>query len=265
MRLTLSSGERAPDDRDVSSPAVSLELPLSGRLAWWLTSWLRGDEVTDHALDAVTHGDLGHVVEGLEAVTGTTGTTLLDAFVAARRDGADRAGLALPVEGDLLGLGGPRDLNAAALDSGEAVVLPGFALVPEVVGEVVHWRAHASAPRQLPDVGEADRAMRAALVDSANLLAELDVARWRPEVADRLMNLRHRPALEPPLGVPARCVELAARGLQGWAIVDLAREDDGGALSSYEVTRRRDALAPLERASRRAVVAACSPEVWPQP
>jgi hypothetical protein len=240
---------------------VSPELPLSARLAWWMTAWLRGDEVTDHALDAVTHGDLGHVVEGLP----DGGTTLLDAFVAARRTGADRAGLALPVEGDLLGLGGPRELNDAAIDSGEAVVLAGFALVPTVVGEVVRWRVAPAAPRQLPDVGEADRSMRAALVDSANLLADLDVARWRPEVADRLMNLRHRPALEPPLGIPARCVDLAARGLQGWAIVDLALEDDGGALSSYEIGRRRDALAPLERASRRAVVAACSPEVWPDP
>lgn len=260
MRLTLSSTDPAPDDPDVSSPAVSLELPLSARLAWWLTAWLRGDEVTDHALDAVTHGDLGHVVDGLP----DGGTTLLDAFVAARRAGGDRAGLALPVEGDLLGLGGPRELNDAALDSGEAVVLAGFALVPSVVGEVVRWRVAPSAPRQLPDVGEADRAMRAALVDSARLLADLDVARWRPEVADRLMNLRHRPALEPPLGIPSRCVDLAARGLQGWAIVDLALEDDGGALSSYEIGQRRDALAPLERASRRAVVAACSPEVWPE-
>ncbi|WP_457207672.1 hypothetical protein [Nocardioides sp. P5_C9_2] len=243
---------------------MPLDLPLSGRLAWWLTAWLRGDEVTDHALDAVTDGDLGHVVEGLEDVTDGSGTTLLDAFVAARRAGADRAGLALPVEGDLLGLGGPRGLNDRAVDSGEAVVLASFALVPTVVGEVVRWRALPSAPRQLPDVGEADRALRAALVDAATLLAELDVARWRPEVADRLMNLRHRPALEAPLGVPARCTDLAARGLQGWAIVDLALEDDGGALSSYEIGRRRDALTPLERASRRAIVAACSPEVWPE-
>ena len=138
---------------------MSLELPLSGRLAWWLTAWLRGDEVTDHVLDAVTHGDLGHVVEGLAELTDGSGTTLLDAFVAARRSGADRAGLALPVEGDLLGLGGPRALNDRAVESGEAVVLASFALVPSVVGEVVRWQVLPSAPRQLPDVGEADRAL----------------------------------------------------------------------------------------------------------
>jgi hypothetical protein len=46
-------------------------------------------------------------------------------------------------------------------------------------------------------------------------------------------------------------------------IVELALEDDGGAVSSYEVESRRGALVPLERAGRRALVAACSPEVWP--
>ena len=58
-------------------------------------------------------------------------------------------------------------------------------------------------------------------------------------------------------------VGLAARGLQAWAIVDLALVDDGGALSSHEAERRRHLLQPLGRAARRAIVAACSPEVWP--
>ena len=89
------------------------------------------------------------------------------------------------------------------------------------------------------------------------------MARWRPEAADALMNLHHRPAVDAPLGTPPRCVDLAARGLQAWAIVDLALADDGGALSAYEVERRRALLQPLGRAARRAIVAACSPEVWP--
>ena len=120
-----------------------------------------------------------------------------------------------------------------------------------------------AALRQLPDVGEADRTLRASLLESATILAELDVARWRPEVADELMNLGHRPSLDAPLGTPPRCADLAARGLQGWAISQLALEDDGGAVSAYEIEARRGALQPLERASRRALVAACSPEVWP--
>ncbi|UUZ59191.1 hypothetical protein [Nocardioides sp. B-3] len=52
---------------------MSLELPLSARLARWLTARLRGAEVTDHVLDAVTDGDLAHVVTGLSG-----GTAMLD-------------------------------------------------------------------------------------------------------------------------------------------------------------------------------------------
>jgi hypothetical protein len=112
-------------------------------------------------------------------------------------------------------------------------------------------------------VGEADRALRAALIEAADTLARLEVARWRPEIADRLMNLRHREPVDAPPGVPARCVDLAARGLQALAITDLALGDDGGAVSAHEIGGRRGALVPLERAGRRALVAACSPEVWP--
>jgi len=89
------------------------------------------------------------------------------------------------------------------------------------------------------------------------------VARWRPEVADRLMDLRRRPRIAAPPGVPPRCAELAARALQALEIVDLALEDDGGALTALEAETRRGALGPLRRASRHALVVAASPEVWP--
>jgi hypothetical protein len=93
-------------------------------------------------------------------------------------------------------------------------------------------------------------------------LAALDVARWRPEVADALMDLHHPPRLKPPAGTPVRCVDLAARALQARAIVDLALEDEGGAVSAAEASARRAALQPLGAAARRALVAACSSEVW---
>ena len=94
-------------------------------------------------------------------------------------------------------------------------------------------------------------------------MARLEVARWRPEVADRLMNLRHRPVVTAPPGVPSRCADLAARGVQALEIAELALEDDGGALTAYDAEARRAAIAPLGRAGRRALVAAASPEVWP--
>jgi hypothetical protein len=77
------------------------------------------------------------------------------------------------------------------------------------------------------------------------------------------MDLRHRDGLDAPPGVPARCVELAARGLQALEITEQALEDDGGAISAAEAEARAQALRPLARAGRRALVAACSPEVWP--
>jgi len=64
--------------------------------------------------------------------------------------------------------------------------------------------------------------------------------------------------------VPARCVALAARALQARRIVALALQDDGGAVTAAEAGARRAAIVPLDRAGRRALTAACSPEVWPQ-
>ena len=234
-------------------------LPRSATVAWWLTAWLRGQEQADHALDAF--GDVAHLLAPLGDETATE--SLVDLVGRLRRSGVSAAGLALPVEGDLLGLGGPPDFNSAALEAGQAVVAGDLGIVPWETSEVVHWRTYAAARRQLPDVGEADRALRSALVASADALAALDVARWRPEVADVLLDLRPTLRLDAPLGTPPRCVEVAARGMHAWSIVDLALQDDGGALSAYEVQERRLALVPLERAARRAVVAACSPEVWP--
>jgi hypothetical protein len=242
---------------------VTTVLPPSARLAWWATAWLRGHAVPDLLLDAVIGDDATHVVVGLPGVDGTA--TLVQGLAELRRLGATAVGAAFPVDGDPVGLGGPPAFNTEALDAGEAVVVSGtgLGLVPRRTGAAVAWAVHPAAPRQLPDVGEADRALRAGLVESATALADLEVARWRPEVADRLMDLRHRDPLVAPDGVPARCVELAARGKQAIDLVELALEDDGAAVSAAEAAQRRSALVPLDRAGRRALVAACSPEAWP--
>lgn len=240
-------------------------LPVSVVLAWWGTAWLRGDAVPDLVLDAVIGEDATHAVAGLPGEDGTV--TLLGALTALRRAGATAFGCALPAPGDPVGLGGPPTFNAAALDVGEAVVVAGcdLGLVPTRVGAAVVWEASPAARRPLPDVGEADRELRRALLESADALAALDVARWRPDVADELIDLRRpRPVAAAP-GVPARCLDLAGRGLQALTIVDLALADDGGAVTAAEAEQRRTALQPLDRAGRRALVAAGSPEVWPQP
>jgi hypothetical protein len=235
-------------------------LPASVRLAWWGTAWLRGHVVADELIDAVTGGDAVHLLGSDPLVAG---------LGALRVGGADAVGAAFPADGDLVGLGGPAAFNGAALEAGEAVLVLDAAsfvvtgLVPERVGAAVTWQPMPAERRQLPDLGEADRELRTVLLESAETLARLEVARWRPEVADRLMNLRHRARIATPPGVPERCADLAARGLQALDIADLALEDDGGSLTSYDAEARRAAIAPLARAGRRALVAAASPEVWP--
>ena len=219
--------------------------------------------MTDLVIDAVIEDDATHVLAGLPGLGGTA--TLVEGLGELRRLGATGLGAAFPAEGDPVGLGGPREFNAEALEAGEAVVVEGLGLglVPQRTGAVVVWTACPAQRRQLPDVGEADRALRAALIATADALADLEVARWRPEVADQLLDLQHREALVAPDGVPPRCVELASRGLQAAGIVALALEDDGGAVTALEATLRRAALVPLDRAGRAALTAACSPEVWP--
>ncbi len=235
---------------------MTTSLPPAAIWSWWATAWLRGHTVTDLVIDAVTgderlhrddHGDPLAVVLGRLRAAGATG-----------------CGLALPVEGDPLGLGGPPALTVLALEHGSAVVCSeaGIALVPEEATETVVWHVTGAERRQLPDVGEADRALRRTTLEAADALAELGVARWRPEAADLFLDgTRHHPVAPP--GVPERCVALAARALTARSIVDLALDDDGGAASASEISRRREALVPLDRAARRALVAACSPEVWP--
>ncbi|MDP3894242.1 MAG: hypothetical protein Q8Q44_23625, partial [Nocardioides sp.] len=150
-------------------------LPDSARLAWWLTAWLRAESSPDDVLEAVRGADTAHHVTGLPATDDAVPLVL--ALGPLRDLGARSAGLALPVEGDPVGLGGPPTFNHEALDAGEAVVLDGagLGLVPVRAGRGVVWRCLTAQRRQLTDTGEADRGLRAALVETSGRLADLDV------------------------------------------------------------------------------------------
>jgi hypothetical protein len=56
---------------------------------------------------------------------------------------------------------------------------------------------------------------------------------------------------------------LAGRALRALRIAELGLADAGGATTAPEITARQQVLVGLERTARRALVAACSPEVWP--
>ena len=67
---------------------------------------------------------------------------------------------------------------------------------------------------------------------TTDVLADLDVARWRPEVADELMALRRHADFTFPTAMAPRAVRLAALATRCRTIVELALEDDGGSVSA---------------------------------
>jgi len=234
-------------------------LPDAGRLSLWFSAWCEGLVSLDAARDAVVGADAAHDVVGLPGRDESV--PLILALGVLRAERATGAGLALPAPGDALGLAGPPAFNAEALEAREAVVLRGvdLGLVPVRAGAGVVWRClPASERRQVPDLAEADTGLRAALPQVADALADLEVARWRPEVADELMALRRTDDLEVPDGTSPRAQRMVALATRCRRIVALALADDGGAVTAAEADRRRDALRPLDRAARRALVAACS-------
>lgn len=185
---------------------------------------------------------------------------------AAQRTRGERAVLSLPTPGDPLGLAGPSDFNAAAVDQGEAVIIVGpepIGLIPGVDARTVLWHGRSAATPLTLDPSEEGRLLRQALLTATAELVRLDVASWQPDIPDLLLNLHQRPELPLPPGTPARTVETIERADLCLEIIDLARLDDGGAITSYEASARIRSLGELDAAARRALVAACSASLVP--
>jgi hypothetical protein len=229
---------------------VSADLPVSAVLTTWLEAVRLGHAGPDDLEAAVRGDDPRHLVVGLDE------TALELHQLPGRLQG--HASLALPAPGDPLGLGGPATFTAAAVDAGEAVVVGPVGLVPEDDARTVVWRVHEASPAPWVDERETAIELRTALAQVTRRLVDLEVASWQPEIPDLLMNLRHRRALPLPPGYDARRVETVERAALCLEIVALARLGEGGAVTSYEVQQRRDALAELDRAARRGLVGACS-------
>jgi hypothetical protein len=234
-------------------------LPLSARFALWFSAWVTGRSSLDDTRDAIVGDDAAHDVAGVPGSPASQ--PLILALGALRGHRATGAGLALPAPGDPLGLAGPSTFNADVIEAGEGVVLEGadLGLVPHRAGAGVVWTCHhAVSHRQLPDPFEADTSLRRALVRTADRLADLDVARWRPDVADELTTLRTSTDLVFPEAMTPRAVRLAAMAMRCRTIVDIALGDDGGSITAAEADARRQALIPLDHAARRGLVAACT-------
>jgi len=234
----------------------------AGRFAVWATAWLTGRCSYDEALDALI-GDTAHRVTGLPG-TGEA-VPLGQALSALRGLGESRFRLVLPVPGDVRGLPAVPGLAALALESGQAAVGERLAVVPEALGpEAVQWTVFPldGAPPIAPPVEGSLRAVSGALDlavgDAARTLADLDLARWNPEVPSLLAGLA-RTTTAP--GLPADHDQLAlsvlGRAQRLAAVLDLAMADAPGAAVNHAQAARRDAaLRPLADAVREAVAAA---------
>ncbi len=242
-------------------------------LSSWVQATLRGSVAPDDAADAIRGQDPAHVVVGIGPRLDSrldSGEPLPLALLpsALRGRGPVSVGVALPASGDPAGLAGPASFNLDAIEAGEAVVVAtgagGIGLVPELDARTVVWRAVEAAVPPPLDPAETARALRVTLLTATEELTLLDVASWQPEIPDLLLN-RHQPwsdGLPPGLG-PGR-IDIIERAALCLEIVRLAAEDDGGSVSAYEMTARREILSRLDRAARRALIAACSDSLGPR-
>ncbi|MFE2647056.1 hypothetical protein ACFXDO_31515 [Streptomyces nigra] len=248
-----------------------LSEPRSGRLAAWGNALLAGLVSPDDAVLHIVGDDAVHRVEGLPGESAPVGLTL--ALGRLRRLGVAGLRVALPAPGHPLGLSGPPEFNARALEAEEAVVCHGaaFGLVPEVYeagpeGDVhaeVVWHVlpvREAPPADVPSLGEAERELAEGLRDATEALARLDVAASGPVAeaaidAYRARAERGQEILAP--GYPSRAVRVLELARRVGLLIALAQENGhGGAVSSAEMRARAEALRPVERVARRAQVAA---------
>jgi hypothetical protein len=239
----------------------------------WGNAWLTGHVGLDEAADAMERAGGPQVTAATDEVPLRRG--LADLRVA----GMTALRLALPVPGDPLGLAGPPAFNVAALDAGAAVIAVlddgAVGLVPaedrrgsSYVG--VRWtmlEAAAEAP-DVPLLPEADRGLTLAMREATDVLLTVDdVSDWRPEIAEALSALRDAPETSDALapGYPPRAHRLAALAGRLAVVVDLAQGLDGRHLTADQMRRRAEALRLLDRAVRRARVAAHNSAFDPVP
>jgi hypothetical protein len=248
-----------------------LSEPRSGRLAAWGNALFAGLVSPDDVVLAIVGDDAVHRVAGLPGESGPVGLSL--ALGRLRALGVSGLCVALPSPGHPLGLSGPPEFNARAMDAEEAVICHGVALglVPEVYeagpdGDVhveVVWHClpvREAPPADVPSLGEAERELAEALREATEALSRLDVAGSGPVAeaaidAYRARAERGREVLAP--GYPPRAVRVLELAQRVGMLVSLAYGNGhGGAVSAGEMAARAQALRPVERTARRAQVAA---------
>lgn len=252
-----------------------MPFPRAALLVAWGTAYLQGRASLDEA-DVHTVGE-----DGLHRVVGLPGHEEPAAWSVAlgllRREGATSLRLVLPEPGDPLGLPGPAALTEAATAAGEvAVVLggPAIALVPTVApdahGAVVRWDVLLAGSTVgnggLPSLAESERELAERMREGIATLEALGLARGRDDVSDRLRVVDHGlRRLILPTTLPPRAVRLVEQATRLAAVVAIAREDDGAAVTAAEAATREAALRPLSQAARYALCAGYGAAAEPDP
>lgn len=183
----------------------------SARLVAWGNAALAARTSPDTAAQRIRADDCTHRVRGLAAEPAPVSLPL--ALARLRADDVSGLRLALPVPGDPAGLPGPTGFNASATEAGEAVLTvggPSLGLIPVAeayagsegrgtrVTWVVHPVARGAAPGS-PTLAECERGLKELLAEATSELVSMDVARWRPELAEALQELRADRGMESAL------------------------------------------------------------------
>jgi hypothetical protein len=240
----------------------TLELPRSVILALWLQAGS-----SRQAASVVTGYDEPHDVVGERYAD-------LDELIGGIADQQWDVAAVLPAPGDPLV--GPPGAPAA----GECVLVHSndegwdLAIVPEInrfgsalepgatvtwhTQEIDDWRTTFQAT--VGSLDDAERGLREGLVLATQALMQLDVARWRPEAAERIAAVRDgslpgKRLTDEFKAWPQR-VRVMQQAARLRAIVDLATEDEGGAVNLWQSDQRSAALREVDRLARRAMSAA---------
>ncbi|MYW00407.1 hypothetical protein [Streptomyces sp. SID3343] len=244
--------------------------PRSGLLVAWGNALLTGNVPPDDAVSEIVGTDEPHRVTGVPGEPVPVGLSL--ALGRLRALGVTGLRLALPVSGDPLALPGPPTFNDLALHAGEAAVTVGapgtaYGLVPSVTthgpaGDTtvrVAWTMVEVSDRPAPGpfLAEAERELAEAMRDATDDLLRLDVAASGPAAQRALAALYRKDSdIRVVPGRPGRAGRVLDQARRIHAVLAVASGEDGAAVTAAEISARLGALAPLERACRRAMVAA---------
>jgi hypothetical protein len=253
---------------------VTADAPRSALLAAWGTAFLAGEASLPELLERATALDDDAAVSGLAP----DDLPVDRALARLRASGVSRLRLVLPAPGDVVGLPGPGPFTSAALEASEGVLAlredgTGTGLVPSVTAHgsafdgtvtTVRWTAYDVAvpgPDPGPFLHDAEHDLRRGVLEVAGALRDLDVARWRPELAGALQDLRRQARAgidgeELPSCWPERARALLVQARQLAGVVELASADSGGAVDTAQTAAREAQLRDLARLVRRARVAA---------